>query len=104
EGAHHLVLESGDPALRALHAALHDLRRAGLLGQQVDVTGQVVAGLVDFRPQPRGLFAHWASSFRVSTVSSMGGVARWRFFRPLAWSTKATIPQIAATMSAAQPR
>src|SRR5204862_285438 len=61
---HHLVLESHDPALGLLDAALDDAGRAGLLGQQVDVAGQVLAGLIDLRPQPRGLFSHWASSFR----------------------------------------
>src|SRR5207253_1722341 len=102
--AEDLLLGTGDGALHALDAALHDLRGRDLLGEPVGVALHLGAGALDVRPDLLGGLvrgAHQKVSFRVSTVWVGVGFTVFSCLRPLCRSRKPATPHRAATISAA---
>ena len=79
-----------DRVLRAHEALLRARLHVGLVGEGVDGLAHLVAGRLYFLADPVWVFAHWMSSFTVSTVcSGTGGVACCSSLRPRAASTRA---------------
>src|SRR4051794_20311734 len=74
----------------------------GLVAEGVDRVAHLLAGRLYFPADPVRVFAHWMSSFTVSTVcSGTGGVACCSSLRPRMASTAPISPHRTVTISAA---
>src|SRR6201999_879522 len=73
----------------------------GLVTERVDGVAHLLARLLYLEPDPVWVFAHWMSSFTVSTVWGAGGVAERSAVRPACASTAVTTPQRTVVISAA---
>src|SRR5829696_1829244 len=73
----------------------------GLVLERVDGLAHLRAGLLYLLADPVWVFAHWMSSFTVSTVWGAGGVACCSDFWPALNSANATIAHRTVTISAA---
>src|SRR5829696_2183100 len=100
-----LVLDAHDALLGRFLLVLQVLLGArldvGLVTERVDGVRHLGARLFYLGADPVGFFAHWMSSFTVSTVWGAGGVARCNCFWPALASTRATIAHSAITISEA---
>src|SRR3954452_18923260 len=89
-----------DRLLGAHEALLRARLHVGLVGEGVDGVAHLVAGRLYVLADPVWVFAHWMSSFTVSTVcSGTGGVACCSSLRPRAARTAPTRPQRSVTIS-----
>src|SRR5688500_801233 len=73
----------------------------GLVTEGIDGLAHLGARLFYLAADPVWVFAHWMSSFTVSTVWGTGGVAACSAFLPLMASTPATASHSTVTISAA---
>src|SRR5262249_24560441 len=106
-GAARLVLDvtavrrrAGDAVLDAGHAVLGARRDVGLVAERADGLAHLGAGVLYLPADPVWVFAHWMSSFTVSTVWGAGGVAARSALRPAAARAAATAAHSRVTISA----